>query len=333
MVPAPSPARPSAKQKEDCYKVLGVPFDASEEEINKAYRQLALLYHPDRTGEEESERFCQVKEARRVLESPASRIEYDLKVFGRTSLGNAGCGTSEELLMKLLQERALQDIEHMQISLERVLRKEKAVRGVLIQKALYGNLQLRKECVHLAHTPERRIRTDDLVGPWIDVTQPLQNQVVGHKVILHGSANASKADLPGFYNPVPLDQGLELSLYVLYDFRGALHEVIVGDRDTLALPARKHAVPPEGPRGPFCKSNLVILRQHAAAEASNDSIAREKVLAKAVEAYRLQRLLGSDRDVGRREFFIVRALLVLGAGVALTLAMWRAARDDRDSRC
>jgi DnaJ-class molecular chaperone len=64
----------------DYYAILGVPEDAGEEEIKKAYRKLAFLHHPDKNpGQEEEagEKFKEVNEAYAVLKDAAKRREYD----------------------------------------------------------------------------------------------------------------------------------------------------------------------------------------------------------------------------------------------------------------
>lgn len=62
----------------DYYSVLGVPRDASEEDIKKAYRKLAMKYHPDVATEEgAAERFKEVGEAYEVLSDQQKRSLYD----------------------------------------------------------------------------------------------------------------------------------------------------------------------------------------------------------------------------------------------------------------
>jgi len=64
---------------EDYYKILGVKKDASEGEIKKAYRKLAMKYHPDHTKGDKSaeDKFKKISEAYAVLSNKEKRKEYD----------------------------------------------------------------------------------------------------------------------------------------------------------------------------------------------------------------------------------------------------------------
>lgn len=60
------------------YEVLGVSRNASDEEIKRAYRRLALQYHPDKNGGDDT-MFKRISEAYQILSDPAKRAEYDGK--------------------------------------------------------------------------------------------------------------------------------------------------------------------------------------------------------------------------------------------------------------
>ncbi len=85
-------------QKRDYYEVLGVSKDASEDEIKKAYRKLAIKYHPDRNPDnaEAEEKFKEAAEAYEVLHDKQKRAQYDQfgfdgpQGFGAGGFGGAG---------------------------------------------------------------------------------------------------------------------------------------------------------------------------------------------------------------------------------------------------
>ena len=80
----------SLSEKRDYYEVLGVGKDADAKEIKKAYRKLAMKYHPDKNpgNKEAEEKFKEINEAYEVLSDEEKRSTYDR--FGHDGLNNQG---------------------------------------------------------------------------------------------------------------------------------------------------------------------------------------------------------------------------------------------------
>jgi molecular chaperone DnaJ len=79
--------------KRDYYEVLGVPREATEEEIKKAYRKMAMQWHPDRNPDKKEaaeEKFKEAAEAYSVLNDPQRKAQYDR--FGHAGLSGGGFG-------------------------------------------------------------------------------------------------------------------------------------------------------------------------------------------------------------------------------------------------
>jgi len=79
--------------KRDYYEILGLRRDASQEEIKKAYRKLAMHYHPDvNHGKESEAKFKEIKEAYDILGDPQKRDNYDRYGHQEDSFGGFGGG-------------------------------------------------------------------------------------------------------------------------------------------------------------------------------------------------------------------------------------------------
>ena len=81
--------------KRDYYEVLGVEKNAGDSELKKAYRKLAMKYHPDRNkGDADAEqKFKEASEAYDVLRDPQKRQRYDQ--FGHSGMNGGGFGSSD----------------------------------------------------------------------------------------------------------------------------------------------------------------------------------------------------------------------------------------------
>jgi curved DNA-binding protein len=98
----------------DYYKILGVSQEAAPEEIKKAYRQLALKFHPDRNpGDlQAEEQFKEISEAYGILMDPEKRKHYDF--ISQTPLGGGGrpdfSYTQEEIFRDIFSNPQASDV-------------------------------------------------------------------------------------------------------------------------------------------------------------------------------------------------------------------------------
>ncbi len=78
--------------KRDYYDVLGVAKNSSQEEIKKAYRKLAIKYHPDKNPDDHTaeDKFKEAAEAYEILSNPEKKQRYDH--YGHAGVGGAGGG-------------------------------------------------------------------------------------------------------------------------------------------------------------------------------------------------------------------------------------------------
>eukprot|EP01062_Namystynia_karyoxenos_P061693 TRINITY_DN5410_c0_g3_i1.p1 TRINITY_DN5410_c0_g3~~TRINITY_DN5410_c0_g3_i1.p1 ORF type:complete len:316 (+),score=75.63 TRINITY_DN5410_c0_g3_i1:77-949(+) len=115
----PRQRRYSSEPFPDAYQTLGVDRKASHDEIKKAYRTLAMRWHPDRNQDNRAEaerKFKAISEAYSVLSDPQQRQQYD--AFGpnfRPGMGNMPGGTNPEELFRQVfgDARILSHLERM----------------------------------------------------------------------------------------------------------------------------------------------------------------------------------------------------------------------------
>uniref|UniRef100_A0A8C0CG94 DnaJ homolog subfamily C member 11 n=1 Tax=Balaenoptera musculus TaxID=9771 RepID=A0A8C0CG94_BALMU len=135
----------------------------------------------------------------------------------------------ESIATNILQKKqeAEAAVQLMQESVRRIIEAEESRMGLIIVNAWYGKF------VNDRSKKSEKVKV-------IDVTVPLQCLVKDSKLIL---TEASKAGLPGFYDPCV---GEEKNLKVLYQFRGVLHQVMALDSETLRIPKQSHRIDTDG---------------------------------------------------------------------------------------
>ncbi|XP_047729512.1 dnaJ homolog subfamily C member 11 [Prionailurus viverrinus] len=133
--------------------------------------------------------------------------------------------TATDILQKKQEAEAA--VRLMQESVRRIIEAEESRMGLIIVNAWYGKF------VNDKSKKSEKVKV-------IDVTVPLQCLVKDSKLIL---TEASKAGLPGFYDPCV---GEEKNLKVLYQFRGVLHQVMAPDSEALRIPKQSHRIDTDG---------------------------------------------------------------------------------------
>ncbi|XP_003413534.1 dnaJ homolog subfamily C member 11 isoform X1 [Loxodonta africana] len=133
--------------------------------------------------------------------------------------------TATDILQKKQEAEAA--VRLMQESVRRIIEAEESRMGLIILNAWYGKF------VNDKSRKNEKVKV-------IDVTVPLQCLVKDSKLIL---TEASKAGLPGFYDPCV---GEEKNLKVLYQFRGVLHQVMALDSEALRIPKQSHRIDTDG---------------------------------------------------------------------------------------
>jgi DnaJ-class molecular chaperone len=91
-----------AKRKRDYYSVLGVDRTATENDIKRAFRELARQHHPDINPDDEGERFREINEAYAVLSDRDSRARYDR--WGHPDDGGSGLGAVVDAAQEMIKD-------------------------------------------------------------------------------------------------------------------------------------------------------------------------------------------------------------------------------------
>jgi molecular chaperone DnaJ len=166
----------------DYYAVLGVSPQASDEEIKKVYRQLALKYHPDRNqGSPEAEtKIRQINAAYEILGNPENRRSYERLRFGGygPSTEEAGAGVEDTIdpavvfqeMESKLQDEARKEILGVLIKQPMLIKKElEIIRERVVDELGYDAfrenyvVQRGKEILHTLLTEEFQARRERLL--------------------------------------------------------------------------------------------------------------------------------------------------------------------------
>eukprot|EP00474_Spongospora_subterranea_P009645 CRZ10103.1 hypothetical protein [Spongospora subterranea] len=206
---------------EDAYAILGVDVNASTQEVQSAYRRLVKQYHPDRAVKSSSEldRFHQITTAGQHIRDRYHRLLYDLH-HGIREVPEA----EFHEIISHIRLRAITMVSNMAETVKALRAIEYQRDGVIIVKALYGDLK-------------HRGALDRPPGSCIDVTIPVQCMVQCSELVDH---SRTKIFLDGFYDPCPHEH--DKLLFIRYIFQNVLHQICYADSDEVRIPMRSHSI-------------------------------------------------------------------------------------------
>nr|BAN65055.1 conserved hypothetical protein [Babesia bovis] len=243
------------------YGILELEPTCAQSDVRKSYYHFSRILHPDKCQDHSAASLLNdVQMAYTILCDDYKRVLYDIK---------NGFSTGDQLqaqmsaLQQGLKERYMQFLNERQMNYIASVGQEYRLRGLVIQKAIYGDLSLKEpnKLVSMETITEQHLK-----GPFIDVTVQLQLLCVRGTLNVNSGGPMSYAFLPGFYNPLEIATSdlmpcfeVDAQLYVLYLFKGDVHEVTISDGTPFKLPMRTHRVYGSYIKGPYADGNLAVL--------------------------------------------------------------------------
>ncbi|CAG5109071.1 Similar to DNAJA1: DnaJ homolog subfamily A member 1 (Pongo abelii) [Cotesia congregata] len=241
------------------YDVLGVKPGCSQDDLKKAYRKLALKYHPDKNPNE-GERFKQISQAYEVLSDPEKKRIYD--TGGEQALKEGGMGSHFSSPMDIFdvffgsssrrRARKGQDVVHqLSVTLEELYK------GTTRKLALQKNVICEK-CEELINTFFYRRAGNNLILPMIlNLTESLcgfqkiirtlddRNLLITSlpgQVVKHGDLKCIPEEGMPLYRD-PFTKG-KLTIHFTIEYPKSLDPAIIPQLESL-LPARDQAIIPD----------------------------------------------------------------------------------------
>lgn len=222
-------------QEPDFYSVFGVSVRCSSADIRSRYYKLCKMHHPDQIGIDiaKSHHWTLIQKAYRCLSNPARRKVYDIRSGFTHQMFMSPQQHIDELIELQRTEAHIQKA-NMSYAYETILKRERSNNGLIVLEALYGNLRLKNQFLLHPNRIPQRILPEHLVGPFINVTIPLQCLVENGKLCIY--QEEIKSELEGFFNPLLAGElqktaFLNHSSFVSYD-NGTNQQVPMNDDST-----------------------------------------------------------------------------------------------------
>ncbi|CRH00929.1 DnaJ protein, putative [Plasmodium relictum] len=250
------------------YEILNVNINSDAKTIRKSYLLLSkLLSVNKKLSSEYEECYYLIQKSYKILTDKFEKFYYDV-------LNNYIDESMIEVQRGILEKEAdliyANKIDELKDEYNEKLKEEEKKNGLIIEKALFGNLALKDEYINncLSINP---ITEDHIQGPFLDLTVLLQCRIENSSLLFND--DASFAYFLGIPKPlikissknkksyINILEDTEMHLYIKYKFLNVYHELIVVDRSTFTLPQSAHRVFGNYICGPFSPVNVIKLKQ------------------------------------------------------------------------
>ncbi|CRG93785.1 DnaJ protein, putative [Plasmodium gallinaceum] len=249
------------------YEILNVDVNSNVKTIRKSYLLLSkLLSVNKKLSSEYEECYYLIQKSYKILTDKFEKFYYDV-------LNNYIDESMIEEQRQILEKEANfiyeNKINELKDEYYKKLKEEKEKNGLIIEKALFGNLSLKDECINNCFNINP-ITEDHIQGPFLDLTILLQCRIENSSLLFND--DVSFAYFLGIPKPlikissenkksyVHILEDTEMHLYIKYKFLNVYHELIVVDRSTFTLPQSAHRVFGNHICGPFSPVNVIKLK-------------------------------------------------------------------------
>ncbi|CDO63393.1 DnaJ protein, putative [Plasmodium reichenowi] len=256
----------SSYSKPKYYEILNVNLKSDAKTIRKSYLALSkLLSVNKKLSREYEECYYLIQKSYKILTNKFEKFYYDV-------LNNyIDENTIEEQRYMLEKEADIiyaNKMEELKDIYDIKIKEEQNKNGLIIEKALYGDLSLKEECINNCFNIES-ISEQHLQGPYIDLTKILQCKIENSSLLYNDDFSfayfcdipkplikiSSKQTKKKLYSHILQDT--EMYLYIKYKFLNVYHELIIVDRSNFSLPQSSHRVFGDRISGPFSPVNVL----------------------------------------------------------------------------
>ncbi|ETB56740.1 hypothetical protein YYC_05128 [Plasmodium yoelii 17X] len=274
----------SSNSKPNYYEILNVNINSDYKTIRRSYLYLSKLLEVNKKLPSEYEEcYSLIQKSYQILTDKFERFYYD-------ALNNYINDIEIENQRKILEKEGdliyANKIEELKEIYNKKLNEENLKNGLIIEKALFGNLTLKKKCINNCLNIQP-ITEEHIKGPFLDYTIILQSKVENSSLLFNDDYSfAYFCDIPKPLIKIPskkikkkkkiqendidnyetnksyadILEDTEMYLYIKYKFLNIYHELIVVDRSNFTIPQSSHRIFGNLISGPFSPVNIIKMK-------------------------------------------------------------------------